>query len=366
MKKLAFAVLAIGAMAACTKVSVQHEQPSEISLQPVAAMATKAVVSGTEYTGGDFNVWAWWDDVKITDPATESNLYAGYATTPYINAGKFVNRSGHNWGGETPYYWPHNGFLVFAGYSPAAATNTATSLAYDIVNQEFTAVGYTQSNEIDNMKDLMWFDVDKSYNANPGTSVDAKGVPVVFHHALSWLTFKFKLKENITSTSWIIKSVKLTNIELTADFTSKPVSTSPCWSNHLPGSRGYIMIYENSSNTTPVAYDPDKGQLLTNQVDGVVVIPQLCDIEPDSVENPDSKLEITYDLKSPAGPILENQTVTLPLTTTNGTGDTSDDNNWLPGKHYTYTIIFGGNEILIYPTVYPWDNVPETINVGNN
>lgn len=363
MKKLVFAVLAIGAMAACTKVSVQHEQPGEISLQPVAAMATKAVVSGPEYTGGDFNVWAWWDDVKITNPATEFSSYAGYATTPYINAGTFVNRSDNNWGGATPYYWPHNGFLVFAGYSPAGATGT---FSYDVSKQEFKVTGYTQSAVITDMNDLMWFDVDKSYSANPGTSDDAKGVPVIFHHALSWLTFKFKLKENITSTSWIIKSVKLTNIELTADFTSKPVSTSPCWSNHFPGSKGDIVIYENSSNTKPVAYDPDEGQLLENQVDGVVVIPQLFDIEPNSVDNPDSKLEITYNLKSPAGTILENQKVTLPLTTTNGTGDTSDDDNWLPGKHYTYTIIFGGNEILISPTVDPWDNVPETINVGNN
>lgn len=361
MKKLVFAVLAIGAMAACTKVSVQHEQPGEISLQPVAAMATKAVVSGTEYTGGDFNVWAWWDDVKITNPATESTLYAGYATTPYINAGKFVNRSGHNWGGETPYYWPHNGFLVFAGYSPAGATGTKS---YDVSKQEFKVTGYTQSAVIAEMKDLMWFDVDKSYNANPGTS---DGVPVVFHHALSWLTFRFKLKENITNTSWIIKSVKLTNIELTADFTSKPVSSSPCWSNHLPGSRGDIMIYENPSNTDPVAYDSDKGQLLTNQVDGVVVIPQLCDIEPESAENPDSELVITYNLTSPAGTTLTDQQVTLPLTTTNGTaGDSTDDNNWLPGKHYTYTIIFGANEILISPTVASWTEVTETVNVENN
>ena len=366
MKKLVFAVLAIGAMAACTKVSVQHEEPGEISLQPVTTMSTR-VVSSTSYpTEVNFKVWAWHGAADAS--ATPS--YAGY-TTEYINEGEFAWRDNKNWGGydsaagkNQPYYWPTTGSLIFAGYSPAGAT--ATSFAYDVATQKFTAEGYTQSNQIAGMNDLMWFDVDKSYSANPGTSDVAKGVPVVFHHALSWLTFKFNLKEEIASTSWTIKSVILTNIELKANFTSKPEGTSPGWTNH--DVRGEISVYNNPSNTAPVSYNSGEVPLLNGQKDGVVVIPQLCVDGTDHplVPDPAPMLVITYDLVSPAGNTLTGQEVTLPLTTTNDPEDTSDDDNWLPGKHYTYTIIFGANEILISPTVASWTEVTETVNVENN
>lgn len=356
MKKLVFAVLAIGAMAACTKVSVQHEQPGEISLQPVAAKATKAVVSGTEYTGGDFNVWAWWDDVEITAPATQSTLYAGYKTTPYIDAGKFVKRSGNNWGGETPYYWPHNGFLVFAGYSPADATGTKS---YDVSKQEFKVTGYTQSAVIAEMKDLMWFDVDKSYNANPGTS---DGVPVVFHHALSWLTFKFDLKEN-TPENWKITSVELTDIATKADFTSKGDEVEvdgnktypPKWSDQTVNENITVWTGDHTVTVTETA--------LESTPNGVVIIPQPCVAGTDSSADPAPQLVITYDLKNPAykdstsgvEEYLTGQKAYLTLT--------ADDDAWQVGKHYIYTIIFGANEILVSPTITDWTDKTVDIDV---
>lgn len=120
MKKLVLAALAIGAMAACTKSNVQLEQPGEIAFQPVAQKATKAAVDGTVYPVDEsFNVWAWWDDVAPSANPT----YANY-TAKYIDAGKFIARDNFNWGGETPYYWPTSGSLVFAGYSPANAAGT--------------------------------------------------------------------------------------------------------------------------------------------------------------------------------------------------------------------------------------------------
>ena len=119
MKKLVLAVLAIGAMAACTKSNVQYEQPGEISLQPVAQKATKAAVDGTNYPTGEaynFNVWAWWGDYNA---GTELAYFT--VTTPFIAQGTFKHRNDNSWGGVTPYYWPTKGSLVFAGYSPADA-----------------------------------------------------------------------------------------------------------------------------------------------------------------------------------------------------------------------------------------------------
>ena len=86
MKKLVIAVLAIGAMAACTKQNVQFEQPGEISIQPVAQKATKAAVDGTYYPTGEaynFNVWAWW---SLQNAGTALNAFTllnfNYNITP--------------------------------------------------------------------------------------------------------------------------------------------------------------------------------------------------------------------------------------------------------------------------------------------
>ena len=215
MKRLVIAALAIGALAACTKSNVQLEQPGQISFQPVAQKATKAAVDGNAYptdAAYNFNVWAWWGDY---DAATA--LASFTTTTPYIANGTFVHRTetANSWGGQTPYYWPTKGSLVFAGYSPASATGT---FEYEFASKTFTATDYVQSNVIANANDLMWFDVtDESYDQN-GT--DGNGVPVQFQHALSWLTFKFNLLSAATEQRWTITDVKLVGIEDKATFTA--------------------------------------------------------------------------------------------------------------------------------------------------
>ena len=96
----------------------------------------------------------------------------------------------------------------------------------------------------------------------------------------------------------------------------------------------------------------------------VLIIPQSCaPVVPAKDGNPavpaEAELVITYNLNTYVGNgVLSGQTVTLPL---NGTNITN--NMWEPGKHYIYTITFGGNEILIAPTVTDWtdvnvDNIP--------
>lgn len=360
MKKLVFAVLAIGAMAACTKVSVQHEQPGEISLQPVAAKATKAAVDGTTYpTDLNFNVWAWYDDANVSD----TPVYADYTTTMYINAGTFTNRtSSTNWGGVTPYYWPEQGSLVFAGYSPALDA-TAGTFAYNLNTLTFTATDYVQSTNISATADLMWFDAGKSYSANLGTATSPIGVPAVFKHALSWLTFKFALKESETPQNWIIRKVELTAIATKANFTSKDDKVvvdgnktyPPKWSDQTVNENITVWTGDHTVTVTETA--------LESTPNGVVIIPQPCVAGTDSSADPAPQLVITYDLKNPAykdstsgvEEYLTGQKAYLTLT--------ADDDAWQVGKHYIYTIKFGANEILVSPTITDWTDKTVDINV---
>ena len=362
MKRLVIAALAIGALAACTKSNVQLEQPGEISFQPVAQKATKAAVDGTAYPTDatyNFNVWAWWGDY---DAATA--LASFTTTTPYIANGTFVHRTetANSWGGQTPYYWPTKGSLVFAGYSPASATGT---FEYELTSKTFTATDYVQSNVIANANDLMWFDVtDESYDQN-GT--DGKGVPVAFKHALSWLTFKFNLKDNETAARWTITDVKLVGIEDKATFTAVKNGANT-WTEAVKSDDSkdeisvvtgatYTVTYANGGTVLPGTDVVVEGTNARNNA--VLVIPQSC--APGTPAVPAAaELVITYNLKTYIGEnnYLPGQTVTLPLN-----GSQITNNMWEPGKHYIYTITFGANEILIAPTVADWVDVESEIEI---
>ncbi|MEE0235050.1 MAG: fimbrillin family protein [Bacteroidales bacterium] len=343
MKRFAIAALILLSVLACTKSNIQYEPTGEISLRPVAEKATKAAHTTTAYGEGApaFNVWAWWADVN---PGAAVDTYlASNEVTPYISDGEFVHRGSGSWGGSTPYYWPTRGSLVFAGYSPSQTLGG--TFDYDVKTGKFTAKDYVQSHYIDQTVDLMWFDRTKFHNTNDnvnGKGQTVNGVPVVFHHALSWLEFRVVRKADVPA-NWLITELDLTGIETKADFDSKADSQ---WTNHSASSNirvwngSYLALPDN-----PVSGSP-KENVLESTPNGVVVIPQTCT---DGAAN----LVVTYNLKKYDGTDdswLRAQTVTLPLTA--GT----DGNAWLPGKKYVYTIVFGNNEIRISPTVQDWDD----------
>ena len=364
MKKLVLAVIAIAAMAACTKSNVQYEQPGEITLQPVAQKATKAAVDGTVYptdVAYNFNVWAWWGD---EDAGTELGNF-DKKITPYIEQGEFKFKSGTSWGGKTPYYWPTKGSLVFAGYSPAETLGG--TFTYDIESRGFTVENYIQSNNIAEAKDLMWFDVtDESYDANVA---DNQGIPVTFKHALSWLTFKFN-RSNNTGELWTIKAVKLVGIEDKATFTAVKTPASTTWKDWAISAEGksVVNIYtapQNGGYIVGVDAAVIDGTDITDdsntnvKKNAVLVIPQSCApaVNGAQAKPADAELVIKYDQKTYVGTgVLKDQIVTLPLN-----GGNIDNNEWEPGTHYIYTITFGAEEILIAPTVANWDPTIETI-----
>lgn len=342
MKKLFIIALIIGFASACTKSSVRYEQPGEISLHPVTAKATKAAVTDAVYPESEkFNVWAWWADVPANTPLASFPSYPDL----YIYKGTFQNRTGSSWGGTTPYYWPTNGSMVFAGYSPASAQ--ARSIEY-IWDEKTLKIGtYIQPHDISQTKDLMWFDVtSQTYNNNDNAvrkgelDVPVNGVPVVFKHILTWLTFKFKLKEGVTS-AYTVTDVKLKNIETEANYTSKPLGGLSEWTGHYLTSD--IDIWSDKTNGYRVTAEP---YALESTPNGIVVIPQSCATE-------DAQLEITYRF----------ETTRADLTKTVYLNAGSDGYIWKPGKHYTYTITFGNNEIFVIPEVTDWQTQTVDIEV---
>jgi hypothetical protein len=254
----------------------------------------------------------------------------------YLNKRPFgKDENGNSWVGlDMPYFWPTRGSLVFAGYSPVSAK--AQNFSYSWTSKTMTITAYEQPTDISKTVDLMWFDVtERSYSDNNNKNAQdesVNGVPVVFKHLLSWLTFKFTKSDNI------ITGVELLGIETKARFTSSPAAGTENWTDHTDSST--MPVWSGSEKIT------DGEKVLESTDNGVLVIPQPCTAE-------HVQLQIRYKTSETGN---EN-TKTVYLTAG------ADGYIWKPGKHYTYTITFGQNEILVLPDVTDWETVTVDIEV---
>ena len=321
MKKIFFSLLAVAALASCAKTeAVYTEGQSEIKIAPVASMATKAnvtgVIDGTTYpTDEDFKVYAYWAQEPAGSTFEADQTGAG----AYLNDVTFVNK-GKYWGGENTQYWPKNGSLRFAAYSPASL-HMDHVLATDVytANVEYTA-NTAETYEI------MVAPTSKSYTAQTA----AEKVSVVFEHALSWVTFQLKSTETANN-AFTVKSIVLDGVNINGTLVAEMQAGTKTWTT---SNAQNVTVYTGARyvNTSEVVFeDVEKG---------LMVLPQ----QPTTVT-----INFTQNAIGDA-PALENQSVTLPLVLT-------ENEPWEAGKHYTYTVIFDLDEILINPSVEDWEEV---------
>lgn len=322
MKKFFFSILAVGALVACTKSEVKYNDASEIAFAPVASTATKAAINSTAFPKDkDFNVWAYYGK----DDASVAPNYGGFTTNYFLDA-LFVRKDNVNWGGDTPYYWPNNGSLVFAGY----AAPMALQPTYTLSNDELKITSYEQPEPTSDYSELLWFGRTASYN-NKKTGAN---VPVIFQHALSWITIQVKgigMTAN-PANDWKIKSVVIDDVYKKGDVSC--VGKLATWTNRDKNED--LNVYSSEGTLLNNAV-----QVLENVERGTLVLPQVP-----------TTVTITYTCKTPAGETIE-EVVSASLKYDN-------DAEWQNGKHYIYTITFSATEILIAPTVEDWVPVEVT------
>ena len=365
MKKLFISILAVAAAVACTKTNVDFEQPAEIGFAPVASMSSKAALNTATYPT-DQPIGIWSNYAGDVNPATVSD-YTKFSTK-YLDNVKFINRTTvvedketatANWGGATPYYWPTNGSLVFAGYSIPKDGNTITTaedgdaadaqtVSYDFTSDEMVFKNYEQSLNTANTFDLLWFGrTADSYNYRNASTA----VPVKFNHALSWITIQVKGEGTAIAggNAWAVESVKL--LSVVKKGTATLTGTTASWAlSTAVADKGDMAVFTIPDTGSDTSSDIKQAQKLTadaavieDVTGGTVVLPQTP-----------VKLEVSYSYKTPAGsPITEKKEVELTLDAKN-----SDNNVWKPGYHYTYTLTFKSNEILVAPSVETWIDSP--------
>ena len=339
MKKIFFSLLAIAALASCAKTEAVYEgADSEIKLVPVAAKQTKAnvlgAIDGTEYpTAENFDVYGYWKNVGAGETYTDGQSYFGGAV-------EFTNK-GNYWGGVTPYYWPKNGALRFAAYSPADL-----DLAHEQVGDVFSVDGYSQPSNTAETWDFLVAPTSESYTAMTA----AENVSVVFEHALSWITLQVKTKDAAAEGVFTIKSVKINGVNTTADFEASMLGQE-------------MVQYESWTNWSApaeyVVFDGVQGvtaepTVIENTAAGTLVIPQAT-----------TNVTVVFDQKGVNGTMdMTDMVVNLDLVLD------QDNEPWRPGYHYIYTLVFGLDEILINPSVDLWNEYivgeldPEAINVS--
>lgn len=337
MKKIFIALLAVAALAACTKSEVQFDEPESIGFQVVSGKMTKAAVTDTKYPE-DLNMYVF---------AMTKNNDAANASADYLDNAEFakvsVSTDSKNlWGGwknnaAYPYYWPNVTPLYFAGVSASGNVNNGVVPAYN--NGTITLDGYVSTPGTTTLgdNDLMWFPLTKDSYVKT-----ADYVPVTMKHACSWITIMLA-GDAVTANNYTVTDIQISGLTTKGkaelkDAAAWTLSTEADYTNQVfdvftpaQGNTGTVL----PTNATKTGFETvaDNTIVLPNQTPGT--------------------LSITYQFKSQAGQTIT-ETVTGSLKyDTAGTA-------WQPGVHYTYTVTITATQILIAPVVEAWSPSPET------
>ena len=337
MKKIFISLFAVAALAACTKSEVQYEPAGEIGFAPVKDYVTKAQgVEGDLDEDQKLGIWAYWDKDGSVASVTD---YTAYDDNYLVNA-LFADKSG-SWGGSpTGYPWPVNGALVFAGYTTPGdgvitlddnnAETTGTEVSYNLANDTMIFSNYKNDAEFD----LCWFGrTANSYNYR----ASGTAVPVTLSHALSWISIAVygegsTIGWKITSIEWKVPTAG----------TATCIGTSATWNNPTyPDTATDILTNDHTIAAGTTANGKTTGTKITDNL----VIPST------PVE-----LTVNYSFKVNGVEKSDSKTVSLKLDDTNST-------EWASGVHYTYTLAFKANEILVAPSYGEWATEDKTVTV---
>lgn len=352
MKKFFFiAAIASAALVSCTKNEAVQLEQNEISFnKPIVGPQTKAPqpgeIDGNTYPDDErFNVYAVWhlNDFQTWD--SPSSLYmhqveCGYDTDSWKPVGA-----------EGKYYWPKEGKLTFAAYSPADMT--ADNITYGKTG--LTVEGFVPAAETVNQFDFLYaertYDQVEANYVSSDPDYDAsfiyKGVDLKFRHALSQVVFKFK-----SDVAGVIdlQKVTITNAQAKGTFNENVDETvagyksSPSWSfTGFETEKCNYNIYTQTTQDLLTTTDVEKNNSNAD-----------CIILPQTLEG--VKLLLEYRIKR------GNSAEFLPQTTEVTLSDKKDTGaniiaSWDMAKRYTYTINITLDEIYFDPAVVDWVDV---------
>ena len=338
MKKIFFSLVALAALAACSKSEIAFEQTGEIAFAPVSRLNTRAAVITTDYPD-DLNMYVF-ANAGAADAAITTFIEPYFANAEFSNGTHDENV----FGGVTPYYWPNVKELIFSGYSKSGNVASMTTKPTYAKNAdtgiwEINMTGYAPIPGTATLgdNDLMWFPTTTESYGKPATANYT--VAVEMKHACSWVTINIQgdATTGKDGTTWQILDLTIADLAQKGDVV---LGTAASWKNLSD-----VKLFDVYEGTTGKA-------LTTSYVDYTKLTYQDFILIPQATKT----LTVKYSYVSQAGGAADGTDLVIeeikdiPLTYTN-------DEGWKPGVHYTYNITIGTQEILIEPTVKVWDTV---------
>ena len=365
MKRFLFmSALASVALASCVNDEAM-ENTSKASDQkitfnaPVVSGLTRTPqygeIGNTYNTKESFNVFALWHKEKYSSwktVANESDVYMNKVKVSHTTADndsyKIEGDKGNgSWTfqgeGETgPYYWPKDGYLTFAAYSPADAVGTYSMTETNGLKIDDFSVDADASKHYD----LLYSELSKDQTRKNYTAEHDEylGVDINFNHALSSIRFMVKTKETYSNAVITLQKIEIGGVKYKGNFTQDltPSATSPAtWSVDNDKITDAYVAFPNDASSYVVsetATEPSKHN-------DIILMPQTL------TDNNDAEITVTYTMQVNGGAVIP-QTQTVKINTLS--------DKWEIGKRYTYNIIFTLEKVYFAPDVTDWVDVPET------
>jgi hypothetical protein len=184
-----------------------------------------------------------------------------------------------------------------------------------------------------------------SYNHASGT------VNLDFNHALTWVTVTLQKKTHPEIEATIrIHDVYFTEVCATGDGTVENQETIE-WDVDPTSATNWEVLDDGSvvllyKKTEASGTEPEKIESVITTLDEYLIIPQKIN----------GKLKVRYSVESTDGSTFT-ETYTVNLSALKE----GSHSEWLPGKHYTYNISIGTDELLVTPVVNDWAPIDTSI-----
>ena len=366
MKRFLFiAALAGAALVSCTKNEVVEvaEQDAITFATPVTTNITKAVeIVGNYPSNLNFSVFGHYFTGNYTSIA-EGQLYMNNVKTAYSPA--VVGWDPAAVEGGVNYYWPKQGTITFAAYSPS----DCTPVAYNEEGIQFP--NFTVAPQAENQFDLLFSE--RAYNQTKAdmTTVEDpyKGVQIKFNHALSSIFFTVKSDKDYTADKFRIEvtKIELQNVAANGSFTQglddKNLSSTaantdhPGWTVNAKSKTDYVA-FSGAQELTTTASATNNIEVRDNNKNNtnLILLPQPLEGTEDEAG---VTLYVEYTIYNDNTEAVVYQTATLPIT------NYGIVYQWYRGNRYTYNITIGLDKIYFDPTVTEWYDVPSgSVTIG--
>ena len=351
MKRFFFiAALAGVALVSCTKnEGAPVAEDNEITFAAAISAATKAVpgeLTDAAYPiNENFNVYGVWHAGDFAG-WNAASLYMDDVETQYDD-------TFNGWRPLDRHYWPKNGKMTFAAYSPAELDEHSTSHAYTAAGLNIT--GFQVEAASEDHIDVLYSQ--RSYNKQKGSenkNTPYDEVDIDFEHALSSIQFTARTAQQYTGTEIKLKNISIYGVNSKGDFAEniteaapyEKYTAAPAWTKQSePVAKEKAYVY----------YKNVPGQVLT---DGKWVM--------NGVDNQTDLICLPQDLPA-TGTVIVTYSINPPGANTPEVDITLESTlnklnvtTWEPGKRYTYHLVIGLDEIYFAPEVAPWKDVDVT------